>query len=239
MKNFMLTAGMVILLTAGYSTVADNPDRPAGVHSAQPNYVAAVKLSGEDMRRLTGNYEASLTGGTKGGTIGLKELSALLESIPDDDAFVNFRFCKDESGNTSLMLMGGKSWYQLFTKVDCLRNGGSSAAFCPPNCNFESGAVSVDITRAEFNDLSETYKENNPGKTWGGNIDKSALMGVVKSLPDNAGTLSFMFCTDGSLGKTSVIFIGGTNGQADGQPLIIRNGVSAESFCPNMCSFRN
>lgn len=213
--------------------------KPLHTLASQATYRAAVRVTQSEFDQLTAEFRTANSENTLGGMIGKMELKNMIASMPSSDVFVNFRFATDATtGRVSVMFMGGKSWYEGKRKIDCLRNGGSAGAFCPSICdlNATESRVTVDIDYNTYNDLSAAYQRANPTQTWGGNIDKSAMLDLINSMPESASNIAFRFCKDGTFGKMAVIFAGGKQGI---ETFYIRNGVTAEAFCPSMCSVRN
>jgi hypothetical protein len=218
---------------------------PSKIHqnqSTSANYAAALVVSQEQFNALTQDFQKMNGGATLGGMVSKSDLKQMILSIPSGDNFVNFRFAIDDATQqTSLMFMGGKSWYEGSKRIDCLRNGGVAMAFCPSNCvnNANETNVTLDINYETYNILANAYQRANPGKSYGGNIDKNALLEIIASLPESSQNVVFRFCKDTQFSQTSIIFIGGSQNQAAGTTLYLRNGGSAEAFCPSMCNVRN
>lgn len=235
---------LLILFCAGSILFAfTQPNRkPIRNQSIKADYRAAVRLTQNEFDKLVNDYQSAPSEKTIGGMISKKDLNNMILSMPSGDSYVNFRFATDDAtGMVSLMLMGGKSWYEGKSKIDCLRNGGSAEAFCPSICdlNGTESNVTMDLDYNTFKMMSEAYKAANPSKTWGGNIDKNALMDLINSLPETTSNVVFRFCKDPVYGQTAVIFLGGKVNQPEGSVLYLRNGVTADAFCPSMCSIRD
>lgn len=235
---------LLILFCAGSILFAfTQPNRkPNHNQSVKADYRAAVRITQLEFDKLVADYQSSASEKTLGGMINKKDLNNMILSMPSADSYVNFRFATDDAtGLVSLMLMGGKSWYEGSGKIDCLRNGGSAEAFCPSICDLSGteSVVTLDLDYNTFKLMADAYKTANPSKTWGGNIDKSALIDLLNSLPGSTSNVVFRFCKDPAFGQTSVIFLGGKVNQPEGSVFYIRNGVTADAFCPSMCSVRN
>lgn len=196
---------------------------------------AAVQISQAEFDNLTTAYAESHSGANLGGIIGKAELQKFIENIPNSQDFIRFRFCTDPVyQKTSLMMRGD---HTLLRNTQYLRNSGVEG-FCPTNCELQSNAgnVSLSISSTVYETLADAYASANPGGTYGGRIDKAAVLEIINSLPSSATNVAFRFCSDGESGKTSVIFVGGSAGQPGGANLFYRNGGNAEAYCPEMCN---
>jgi Ca2+-binding EF-hand superfamily protein len=236
MKKTIIYSFLVIGLI-GVLSFRSASNAPATAYSVQGTMREAVKITQEEFNSLTNTFNNSKLSPTLGGAISKTELTELINSMPNAADFVRLRFCTDATYyKTSLILVGDKHWYEGSGAIVYKRNGGSDEAFCPMKCDEPAAmsTITVSLTNEEFNSLTSAYQAANPMATLGGRIDKSALSEIVTSL-GTASSVRFMFCTDPTYNKTSVIFIGGATGQPGGANLMYRNGVDADAFCPTKC----
>lgn len=229
----ILALAMPVLLMASPPAVQQKNATP-------PKYVSALVVTAEDFQSLTASYRNAHGDQTQGGVISRQALINILNSMPYGADFINFRFTTDED-QISLMMMGGKSWYEGTRKIPCYRNGGSAASYCPTVCelNVSADGTTLSFPYQEYVDRTQAYAQKYPDATFGGNIDRTALKALLESLPAEQKNIAFRFCADPNFKHTSVIFIGGAVGQPDNQTLMVRNGVDANSFCPIVCEVRD
>lgn len=236
MKKLLFTlSSMLLLISFAVFAETKNPAK-SGIFNVQTDYGSGIKISQAQFDALTSSYQTAHPTWTQGGTVSKNDVQALLNSMPDGAQFVNFRFCTDAGANKiSMALCGAKTADEPESEIKCLRNGGSDVSFCPTACNpnVSSAAGSIGLAFADYNALSNAYQTAYPSRTQGGNIDKSALMDILNSIPAGSANMSFRFCTDAATNKMSVIFIGGAT---DSGILYIRNGLNADSFCPTNCN---
>lgn len=93
----------------------------------------SAEIHKADYDQLTSAFSTQYSEKTMGGRINKDAMLALVNSLPETQNVVHFRFCTD-AGKTSVMFMGG-TLGQPENKKLCLRNGGSEAAFCPSICD--------------------------------------------------------------------------------------------------------
>lgn len=235
MKNLLLIASLFL---AAYSTVySGEPVKPGqtSIVSTNGGYISAVKVSQTDWTILTDLYKAEHEKGTWGGNLNKTDLKNWLSHLPQSCTVVYFRFFADTIYNkTGVGFSGGK----MDENAKCIRNGGSELAFCPTACNLRSEACPkvIEISYQTYNLLSSRYKGISPYATLGGNIEKSALLNIINSLPDTINIIAFNFCTDPNYDQTSIIFTGGTVGQNGDHILYLRNGAMTDNFCPTNCN---
>lgn len=234
MKTLLIIAGSTLALCSFRAPVKLNQGTMQAARLSTWN--SALKVDQSEFETLTSAYANDHASATLGGQIGKAELKSFINSIPNSQDYIRFRFCTDPMyRKISLMMKGDNS---LFRNTQYMRNGGSEDGFCPSICNLQSNAsnVTLDISASAFETLAASFSSENPGATLGGRIDKDAVMEIINSLPAEAVNVAFRFCTDAATGKTSVIFVGGTVGQTGGAQLIYRNGGSADAFCPDICN---
>jgi len=222
-KKLLFSLFILCLFAFKYSDVSkQSPEANSG-------YSATVVLSATEARELAETYSKANGGSTLGGKIGRSELLQLIQSIPDSKNFVHFRFGIDPQFNqVSLMLSGDKTLFENQSQIEYYRNGSSLSAYCPTTCDLENATgVTVSSNLNEYNTLSKSYQLKYPGKTIGGNIDKSAILNIINTLPPATNVVNFRFCKDEQSGHTSVIFMG--------ENLFIRNGGSSAAYCPTSC----
>lgn len=222
-KKFFFSLLLVFLFSFKISKSVDSNVLAVGAYSC------AVAISSSELAQLTDSYNKLNPGATLGGKIGKSELLELVQSIPDRKDYVHFRFGIDPQFNQiSLMFKGDKTLFQNESNILYRRNGASLSAYCPTSCDLENAiGVTLNSNTNEYNNLGNVYQQKFPGKTLGGNIDKSAIMAIINSLPSGTNVVNFRFCKDPQNGNTSVIFIG--------ENLFLRNGGSSAAYCPTSC----
>lgn len=240
MKKIMFT--LLCLPAICLSLSATEPPTPPSkttVTNDKETYLSALLVSETEMQSLTREFETKAPNSTWGGSFQKRDLQELISAMPSGAKFVNFRFGKDTSGATSLMVSSIAASDQAQSEYPCLRNGGSESAYCPTACNLEdltTPAGAILLTYEDYLQMSEAYKAEHEAETIGGNIDKGALQEVLNSIPAGVNRVYFRFCYDRATKHTSVLFIGGKTG-VKGQPTVIyRNGKDAKSFCPTNCN---
>lgn len=235
MKNKLL---LFLSLCALLSIAKSGSVPPAQI--TETAYESALQINFSEFETLTAAFHAAHSESTFGGLVSKSALWNVVNSMPSSAQYINFRFCTDGS-NISLMLMGGKSWYEGTKKIPCIRNGGSEESFCPINCELNSTAqnITLQLPYSEYLERSEAYSAQNSGGTFGGNLDKEAMRAILKSLPESEINVAFRFCVDPVFHKLSVIFVGGTFNQPENKQLFIRNGKDEFSFCPAVCGVRD
>lgn len=222
-KKFLFIIGVVFLFSFKSIPFAEN-------HALSVSgYSASITLTSAEVTDLTDVYSKLNPGATLGGKIGKSELLELVNSIPDRKDYVHFRFGIDPQFNSiTLMFCGDKTLLQNESNVLYKRNGMSASAYCPTSCDLENAnGVTVNSNSTEYKSLNLVYAQKYPGKTLGGNIDKSAILSIINSLPSSTNVVNFKFCKDPQTGNISVIFIG--------ENLFIRNGGSSAAYCPTSC----
>lgn len=222
-KKFLFMVGVVCLFSFKSIPLTQNYTLSVS------GYGASITLTAAEVTALTDAYSKLNPGATLGGKIGKSELLDLVNSIPDKKDYVHFRFGIDPQFNSiSLMFCGDKTIFQNESNVLYKRNGASASAYCPTSCDLENAnGVTVNSNSTEYKSLNAVYEQKYPGKTLGGNIDKSAVLNIINSLPPATNVVNFRFCKDAQTGNTSVIFIG--------ENLFIRNGGSSAAYCPTSC----
>jgi len=222
-KKFFFSFLVVCLFSFKISKLVDSNVLAGG------GYSCAVSISSTELAQLTDSYNKLNPGATLGGKIGKSELLELVKSIPDRKDYVHFRFGIDPQFNQiSLIFKGDKTLFQNETNILYKRNGASLSAYCPTSCDYDNASgVTLNSNASEYNNLSTAYQQKFPGKTIGGNMDKSAVIAIINSLPSGTNVVNFRFCKDPQSGNTSVIFIG--------ENLFLRNGGSAAAYCPTSC----
>ncbi len=234
MKKLYTTLFLAMLFS--FASIAIKPIKPVSSTKTSTDNPTSIHVNQSDFDALTAAFQSKYPKATFGGSVGKQDLQNLIQSMPAGSKFVNFHFCTDPTFNkTSVAFMGAKTAEEPVSEIVCLRNGNNETAFCPTACDMASPSnnTTVSITYADYESLAATYQSNFPKRTQGGNIDKEALQEIINSLPAEVGQINFRFCTDDSVNKTSIIFVGGT---ANGSVLYIRNGGSADSFCPTNCN---
>lgn len=231
MKNLLLITSFIL---ATYSSlfcgVPMNPP-PTG---DEPTYTSAVNVSQGEWDTLTTAYKSAHETGIWGGNLNKTQLEAWLGRFTQSSKLVYFRFITEPSSRkTTVEFSAGKN----ITNIPCIRNGANPLAYCPTACNLVSEACPglIEMPFLTYAQLGNTYKGINPANTLGGNIDKSALLAIINSLPEETTTVAFRFCTDPVYNQTSIIFTGGGIGQPPQEILYLRNG-RADSFCPTNCN---
>lgn len=191
-----------------------------------------VQLNPTEFDSLTNQYSKQNPSQTWGGRISKSELQKVINSAGEQSSTISFYFSANNEGRTSTMFIGGIENNSQFI----IQNAGSSYSFCPTKCAMQSSSTNVTqtITTEQFQNQKLAYQSAHPGATLGGNFSKSAMQAIISSL-SNFSNVNFRYITDSKFGKTSLVLIGGSSGQPNGETLILRNGNSDEAFCPTHC----
>lgn len=207
------------------------------IKSVKPEFKSAVLVSPAEYDTLIPAFANRFPSSTKGGVIHKDSIKALIESMPTETELVHFVFGIDTTYNKYMVAFkGAKNEGDPDSKILCFRNGNSDDAFCPANCNVNrtgANTTTVKIDIATYKSIYDAFRAARPTMTFGGNIDKQALLDIVNSIDSKTTNLFFMFCTDPATQLRSIIFLGGT---VDGDKLMYRNGLNSDSFCPSNCS---
>lgn len=202
------------VVTSGYNDVPASPDP-----SPAPMGSSLVQVSMSEYNSLIAEWESSHSTGTWGGRIGKTELQNVINSLDNSATNVTFHFASVD-GKTSVIFMGGSN-NQGSKGSYSVRNSGSES-WCPTICPMQSSKANVSavVTESELKTLNDAYESANSGKTYGGIIARGKLQDIINSAGSYTN-INWRFCTEN--GKTSVIFIGGTEGQSGGSILMYRN----------------
>ncbi len=229
MKNLLFAATiMSSLLMMGFTKRSVQSPKPAA------EYVSAVLVTQTEFDTLTAAFARDFPSYTQGGMINKDSLRAILDAMPKDSNLVNFVFGTDTAFNKTSLLIRGCAHQDTTIPMKCLRNGNMEEAFCPAFCAISNSFynTTIPLDHTIYLEYYNNYRLNNPRMTFGGNIDRDALMEIINSIPSDNPNLFFRFCNDERYGKWSVIFIGG---DVNNSILYYRNGMNENSFCPNVC----
>lgn len=230
MKNLLFfTVITLSILMYSFKSRIVSPIRPAA------EFVSAVLVTQEQFDTLTAQFSRDFSSYTQGGMLNKDSLKAILDAMPKDSNLVNFVFGTDTSFNKTSLLIRGCAPQDTSIPMQCIRNGNMEEAFCPLFCTISNSYynTTVPLNHQIYIEYYNTYRADHPRMTYGGNIDRDALLEIVNSIPSENPNLFFRFCNDPKYNKWSIIFIGG---DVNGSILYYRNGLNENSFCPDICN---
>lgn len=110
---------------------------PTICDAAEASSTTVLELSVEEFESLAGAYQSANPNLTHGGRIDKSALQNIINSSSASAKNIAFRFCTDPTFNKTSVIFAGGTTNQPENKVLYLRNGASSASFCPVQCNMD------------------------------------------------------------------------------------------------------
>lgn len=227
MKRYLLSLSLLILICTINSYASSN---------LLNSLSYSEKINKVQYDSLTLDFKTRYPRDTWGGVLSKDSILHLIDIMPNDSTVLNYIFTIDSQFNKTALAMRSSANPDNNLNPICYKNANTMSAFCPDSCNMP--IVNVDgtqkITYESYKSISNTYKTNNPGKTWGGCFDKESMLIILNSIDSGSDNLIFRFYYNSKYNKIGIIFIGGFD--ENNNTIYYKNGINDESFCPLTCN---
>ncbi len=233
MKNLLKSTLLLLLLFGLNACNNQNSKKNAMLSSANLNS-GYVQLSQTEFDSLLTDYSNRFPESTLGGILSKDSLNVLLDKMPADSNEVNYIFCIDTSFNKTSLAMRSSATSENDTNLYCYRNSKYADSFCPNNCNLECSTINgtIKINYTTYKSFYSTYASTYSSDTHGGQFNKSAIETILNSI-NATDNVYFRFYYNAEFDKVGIILVGGLD--ESNNRLYLRNGTTADSFCPYNC----